>query len=62
MLTRQLNFNVQRLTVTDPVAPNIGLSVVAYVHDSAVLGVELAYRVVPSDAAIFTESYDNLVL
>lgn len=43
-------------------APDVSLTMVTDTDDAAVLGVELADRMVPSDAAIFTESYDNLVL
>ena len=42
--------------------PDISLAVVADVHDSAVLGVELTYRVVSCYAAVLTEGYDYLVL
>ena len=34
----------------------------AHTDDSAILGVELTDRVVPSDAAVFTEGYDYFVL
>jgi hypothetical protein len=44
------------------VAPDIGLAVVSDIHDRAVLGIELAYRVVPCYAAVFAEGCDNLVL
>lgn len=42
--------------------PDIGFAVLTDVHDSAVLGVELAYRMVYSVAAVLTEGCDNLVL
>ena len=62
MLPGKFNLDVQGLTVRATVAPDISFAVVSHVHDSAVLGVELAYRVVPGYAAVFTEGYDNLVL
>ena len=62
ILTRQLNFDIQGLTVTNTVAENISLAVMADVYDRAVLGVELAYRVVSSDAAVLTQGYDDLIL
>ena len=43
-------------------APDISLAVVSHVYDSTVLGVELAYRVISSYAAVLTEGYDDLVL
>ena len=58
----KFHFDVQSLTVRDTMTHDVTLAVMAHVHDSAVLGVELAYRVVPSDAAVLTEGYDNLVL
>lgn len=42
--------------------PDISLAVVSHIHDRAVLGVELTYRMVPSYAAVLTEGYDDLVL
>lgn len=42
--------------------PDISLAMVSYVHDRAVLGVELPYRVISRNAAVLTEGYDNLVL
>lgn len=62
ILTRQLNFDIQCPAVTDTVAENISLAVVADVHDGAVLSVELTHRVVSSDAAVLTEGYDDLIL
>ena len=62
VLARQLNFDVQSLTIRNAMTPDISFAVVSHVHDSAVLGEELTYRVVPSDAAVLTEGYDNLVL
>jgi hypothetical protein len=41
---------------------DVAFAVMTHVHDRAVLGVELTYRVVPSDAAVLTEGYDNLIL
>lgn len=43
-------------------APDISFAMVADTDDTAVLGIELTDRVVPSDAAVLTEGYDNLVL
>ena len=62
MFPGKFNLDVQGLTVRNAVTPDIGFAVVADTNDSAVLGVELAYRVVPGDAAVFTQSSDNLVL
>ena len=41
---------------------NIRLAVVSNIHDSAVFRIKLTDRVVTSDAAILTESDENLVL
>lgn len=62
MLTRQLDFDIQGFSIRNAVPPDISFAVVSHVYDSAVLGVELTYRVVPGDAAVLTEGYDNLVL
>lgn len=62
MFPGKFNLDIQGLTVIDPVAPDISLAMMTHVHDRAVLGVELTYRVVPSDAAVLTEGYDYLVL
>ena len=58
----KFNLDVQGLAVIDPVAPDISLAVITDTDNSAVLGVELTYRMVPGDAAVFTQSSDNLVL
>ena len=58
----KFNLDVDGTTVRYPVSPDISLAVVSHVYDSAVLGVELTYRVVPGDAAVLTEGYDDLVL
>ena len=42
--------------------PDIGFAVLTDVYNRTVLGEELPYRVVPSDAAVLTEGYDYLVL
>ena len=41
---------------------DIGLAVVSHIHDRAVLGIELPYRVVTGNAAVLAEGYDYLVL
>lgn len=41
---------------------DVAFAMMTHVHDRAVLGVELTYRVVPSYAAVLTEGYDYLVL
>ena len=41
---------------------NVGLAMLTHTNETAVLGVELPYRVVSSDAAVLTEGYDDLVL
>lgn len=41
---------------------NIGLAVGADFYDATVFRVKLPDRVVPSDTAVLTEGYDNLVL
>lgn len=61
-LTRQLNFDIYGSAIRNAVAPDIGLAVLTHPNDRAVLGVELAYRVVYSVTAVLTESRDNLVL
>ena len=43
-------------------APDIGLAMLTDTNDTTVLRVELAYCMVPSDAAVLTEGYDDLVL
>lgn len=62
MLTRQLHFYVDGPSVRNTVAPDIGLSVLTNMDDAAVFREELTYGVVPSDAAVLTEGYDNLIL
>lgn len=62
MLTRQLDFDVERLTIRNTVAPDIGLAVMTDIDDAAVFREELPHRMVSSNAAVFTEGYDNFVL
>ena len=62
MFPGEFYFDINSPSIRLTVAPDIGLTVVSDVHDRAVLGVELAYRVVPGYAAVLTEGYDNLVL
>lgn len=62
MFPGELHFDVQSLAVINAMTPNISLAVVSHIHDSAILGKELAYRMVSSNAAVLTEGYDNLVL
>lgn len=61
-LTRQLDLDVDGPSIRNAVAPDIGLAVVTDIDDAAVFREELADSVVPSDAAVFTEGYDNLIL
>jgi hypothetical protein len=58
----KFNLDVQGLTIGDPVTHDVAFAMLAHTDDTAVLGVELTYRVVPSYAAVLTEGYDNLVL
>lgn len=62
MFARKFYFDVQSAAVGNAVAPDISLAVVSYMDDTAVLGVELTYRVVYGVAAVLTESNDNFVL
>lgn len=62
MFARKFNLDVDSTTVGDPVAPDISLTMLSYTNDTAVLGVELAYRVIHGIAAVLTQSSDNLVL
>lgn len=61
-LTRKFDFYVQGSPIRNAVAPYISLAVLADSNEAAVLGVELAYRVVHSVAAVLTEGRDDLVL
>lgn len=62
MLTRQLHFYVDGPSIRNAVAPDIGLAVLTNMDDTAVFRKELADGVVPSDAAVLTESHDDFVL
>lgn len=42
--------------------PNISLAVLPHTNDTAVLGIELTYRVIYGITAVLTEGSDNLVL
>jgi hypothetical protein len=62
VFARKFNLDIQGLTVRNPVAPDISLAVITDTDDSAVLRVELTYRMVPGYAAVFTKGSNNLVL
>lgn len=62
MFPREFNFDVDRFAIRLTMTPNISLTVMTDVHDRSVLGVELTYRMIPSYAAVSTESRDDLVL
>lgn len=59
---RKFDLDVQRPTVRTAMTMNVGLAMLTHTNDTAVLGIELTYRVVTSDAAVLTEGYDYLVL
>ena len=61
-LAGKFYFDVYGSSIPNTVSPDIGLAVVTDIDDTAVFREELTYCVVTSDAAVFTESYDNLVL
>lgn len=61
-LTGKFYFDIYGSAIRNTVAPDIGFAVLTDPNDSAVLGVELAYRVVYGVATVLTESRDNLVL
>lgn len=62
LLARKFDFDVDGPSIRNTVAPNIGLAVVTDVDDTAVFREELTNGVVPRNAAVLTEGYDNLVL
>lgn len=62
VFARELDFDIQSLAVPDTMTHDIGFAVVADVYDGAVLGVELAHRMVSSYATVLTQGCDDLVL
>ena len=62
LLAWKFYFDVDSPSVPDAVTPNIGLAMVTDIDDTAVFRKELTYGVVPRNAAVLTEGYDNLVL
>ena len=62
MLTRKFNLDINGSSVSDTMTHDIGFAMLTHTNETTILGVELTYRVVPSDAAVFTQSSDNLVL
>jgi hypothetical protein len=62
VFARKFDFEVYSSTIPDTVAENVSLAMMTNVHDTAVFRVELTYRMVTSHAAVFTQSYDDLVL
>lgn len=61
-LAGKFYFDVDGPSIRNTVTPDISLAMVTDINDTAVFREELAYRMVPSDAAVFTEGYDYLVL
>lgn len=62
VFARKFNFDIDSSSIRNTVAPNIGFAVFTDVDHATVFRVELPYRVIDGIAAVFTESYDNLVL
>ena len=62
MFAGKFDLDVYGPTVSDTMTHDVGLAMMPYVHDGAVLGVELAHRVISSYAAVVTEGYDDTVL
>lgn len=62
MFTRQLHLDINSPSIRNTVPHDVALAVFPDVNDTAILGEELPYRMVPNDAAVFTESDDYLVL
>ena len=62
MFPGKFHFDVDGPTVRNTVTHNIALTMLAHTDDGAVLSVELTDRVVPSNAAVLTEGYDDFVL
>jgi hypothetical protein len=62
VFSRKFNFDIYGSTIRDSVTHNVAFAVLAHTNDTPVLGVELTYRAVSRNAAVFTERCDNLVL
>ena len=62
MLTGQFHLDVYCSSVRNTVAENISFAVAADSYEATVFRIKLPDRMVPSDAAVLTEGYDNLVL
>jgi hypothetical protein len=62
VFARKFNLDVDSTTVRNTVAPYIGFAMLTDVYEGTVFRIELTDRVVPSDATVLTEGYDNLVL
>ena len=58
----KFDLNVDGTTVRATMTHNVAFAMLTHTDQTAVLGVKLSDRVVPSYAAVLTESYDNPVL
>lgn len=62
MLAGELNLDIYGATVADAMTSDVGFAVMPDIYGGAVLGVELPYRVIESDASVLAERHDNFVL
>jgi hypothetical protein len=58
----EFHFDVDGSSITNAVAPNIGLAMLTDTNNTAIFRVELTDRMIDCVAAILTQSSDNLVL
>ena len=62
MFTGKFYFEVYGSSIRNAMSHYVGFTVFPDVDDSPVLGEKLAYRVITSDTAVFTEGDDDLIL